>query len=90
MSFLWMEMLIAVVTKNTGWLLIGTLLSLTAAAAPQSHLLQRWRLQQPCNLPLNVLCDARNNRENKYIVAGSKISHKERVQWDTDTSSEGL
>lgn len=66
MSFLWMVMIITVVTENIGLILIGTLLSLTAGV-PHSHLLQRLKLHQPCNLPLlNVRpCETARWRERR-------------------------
>lgn len=79
MSFLRMVMIITVVTENTGLVLIGSLLSLTAGV-PHSHLLQRWELHQPCNLSLNAL--PYEQLRTRVHCCGSK-TFKGRVQWNT-------
>lgn len=60
-----------------------------AAGVPHSHLLQRWKLRQHCNLLLSLLPNEQHSLRDDYIVVAARLWHIEkRVQWDT--SSEGL
>lgn len=85
MEFLRMVMIITVVTENTGLVLIGTLLSLTAGV-PHSRFSQRWKVHRPWNLSLPY--ELHHLRERVHSCGSKTLYIQRRVQWDT--SSEGL